>query len=387
MRLLWVVPRFGLDVVGGAETLVRKLATCATPAGWTSEVATTCAVDHETWANVLPPGSSEEAGLLVHRFPIGDRDPARYERLHPRILDGTATYADEVEWLAHSVWAPGLDEFLERSGEDYDLVVLAPYLFGTTVWGAFVHPDRSALLPCLHDEAYARLETVRRAFESVRGCLFNSDAEARLAERLYGARDGAVVGMGFEAPTSPPAAAFAAARGLDSYLLYAGRLEEGKRVDVAVEYAVRYAAERTDPPQLVLAGRGSYTPPPRAADVVVEAGSLSGEESRAAKAEALALVVPSVLESLSIVLLEAWLEGTPALVAGGSDVLREHCERSGGGLTFDSYEEFSDALDRLREDEGERARLGAAGRAYVLENYSWPAVRDRFGSAVEKLAR
>ena len=57
MRVLWVVPRFGEAVVGGAETLVRELATRALPNGWTSEVATTCAVDHETWENAVSPGT------------------------------------------------------------------------------------------------------------------------------------------------------------------------------------------------------------------------------------------------------------------------------------------------------------------------------------------
>ena len=76
------------------------------------------------------------------------------------------------------------------------------------------------------------------------------------------------------------------------YLLYAGRIEEGKRVDVAVEYALRYASERPNPPQLVLIGRGSYDPPEDAAEVVVDAGFVSPEERRAAYAEAVALVNP-----------------------------------------------------------------------------------------------
>lgn len=384
MRLLWVVPRYGADVVGGAETLVRSLATRAVPGDWTSEVASTCAVDHETWANVHPPGTAVENGVPVHRFEVGKRDPARYERLHPRILDGTARYADEIEWLANSVWAPGLDAFLEREGTSYDLIVLAPYLFGTTIWGAFVCPERSALLPCLHDEPYARLETVRRAFTAVRGTIFNTQAEADLAARLYDVRDEAVVGMGFDVPSSPPAADFG--RELGPYLLYAGRLEAGKRVDIAVEYAVRYAAERRDAPKLVLAGRGSYRPPQSAEGVVVEAGALGPEESRAAKAGALALVVPSVLESLSIVLLEGWLEGTPALVAAGSEVLRSHVEASGGGIAFETYEDFRDALDQLRSNRGAAQELGAAGREYVADAYGWPAVRARFQSAIERLA-
>ena len=143
---------------------------------------------------------------------------------------------------------------------------------------------------------------------------------------------------------------------------------------------------RGELPRLVLAGHGSSRPPGWAREVVVEVGALEGEERRAARSEALSLVVPSVLESLSIVLLETWLEGTPALVAGASAVLREHCDESGGGCAFDTYEEYRDALDRLRDDPALRSELGEAGRAYVTERYNWPAVRERFAAAVESLA-
>ena len=91
------------------------------------------------------------------------------------------------------------------------------------------------------------------------------------------------------------------------------------------------------------------------------------------------------MESLSIVLMEAWLEGTPALVDEGSAVLREHAERSGGALLFDSYESYRDGLDRLRAEPATREQLGAAGREYVLGAYGWPVVRARFREAVESL--
>src|SRR4029450_3501926 len=107
-----------------------------------------------------------------------------------------------------------------------------------------------------------------------------------------------------------------------------------------------------NPPQLVLIGQGSYDPPEDAAEVVVDAGFVSPEERRAAYAEAFALVTPSHLESLSIVLMEAWLEGTPAVVAAGSEVLREHSERSGGGLAFGSYDQYRDAVDKLLSEPG-----------------------------------
>ena len=108
VRLLWVVPRFGAGLVGGAEMLVRGLATRALPDEWRSEIATTCATNHFTWANELPPGTAEEDGVTVHRFPVGGRDGARYKNLHPRILSGEASYAEELEWLANSVWSPEL---------------------------------------------------------------------------------------------------------------------------------------------------------------------------------------------------------------------------------------------------------------------------------------
>ena len=385
MRLLWVVPRFGAGVVGGAETLVRGLVAHGTPADWVSEVATTCALDHFSWANVLPAGVSREDGITVHRFPVGPRDPRRYEELHERIVDRPA-YTDELEWLAHSVWSPQLERFLEDEADGYDLALFAPYLFGTTVWGAQVAPDRSVVIPCLHDEPYARLRTVRRLLARVRGCLFNSDAEQRLAERLVPGVRGGVVGAGFDARDEAAASGFARARGLGSYVVYAGRLEEGKRVDVLVEYAVRYAAERRPAPKLVLIGDGRYQPPPSTRGVVVRVGFVPPEERRAAYAGAIALVSASRLESLSLVVLEAFLERTPAVVAVGSAVMREHCERSGGGFVFGSYERYRDALDRLLAAPDLRREMGAAGRAYVREHYSWPAVRERLEQVVTRLA-
>jgi glycosyltransferase involved in cell wall biosynthesis len=386
LQLLFVVPRYGGSTVGGAERLVGELAARAVPDGWHAEVATTTATNHYTWENELPPGESVEDGMVVRRFEVGARDAVRYEQLHPHILGGDADYATELEWLGNSVWSPGLQRFVEDRAEAYDLVLFAPYLFGTTVWGAQLAPDRSVLVPCLHDEPYARLATIRRLLGSVRGCVFNSEAEQRLAHNLAGIRRAGVVGLGFEPPEAAPAVHFAEPRGLGRYVLYAGRIEEGKRVNVAVEYALRHAEERADAPKLVLIGSGTYEPPEEAAGIVVRAGFLPDDERRAAYAEALALVNPSELESFSIVLMEAWLEGTPALVAAGSDVMREHVDRSGGGLTFASYEEYRDAVDALVADEERRRELGAAGKTYVLEQYSWPVVRQRFRDTVELLA-
>ena len=157
-------------------------------------------------------------------------------------------------------------------------------------------------------------------------------------------------------------------------------------MNVAVDHVLALAGERPDAPALVLMGRGGYRPPASARGRVVELGYVDDDAKRAVYAGALALVNPSEMESLSLVLMEAWLEGTPAIVAAGSEVMADHVGRSGGGMTFASYEDFRAAVARLLDDPAERERMGARGRAYVLEEYGWPAVWERLEAVAGRLA-
>ncbi|MEQ9093721.1 MAG: glycosyltransferase, partial [Miltoncostaeaceae bacterium] len=194
---------------------------------------------------------------------------------------------------------------------------------------------------------------------------------------------GGVVGAGLDPPEGPAPSGFAASHGLGRYLLYAGRLERGKRVDIAVEYAARLITESAPDLRLVLIGSGSYQPPRHLRDRVLRVGYVDDTTKRAAYAEALALVNPSEMESLSLVLLEAWREGTPALVAHGSEVMREHCERSGGGVAFRDYAGFASAVRSLLDDPVRAVAMGAAGRDYVAGEYGWDAVATRFRAVLD----
>jgi glycosyltransferase involved in cell wall biosynthesis len=97
-------------------------------------------------------------------------------------------------------------------------------------------------------------------------------------------------------------------------------------------------------------------------------------------------VHPSSYESLSITVLDAWEGERPVLVNGRCEVTREHCERSGGGLWFDSYASFEVTVDRLVADADLRGRLGAAGKAYVEAHYRWPSLVQRYRAFLESLA-
>jgi glycosyltransferase involved in cell wall biosynthesis len=90
--------------------------------------------------------------------------------------------------------------------------------------------------------------------------------------------------------------------------------------------------------------------------------------------------MPSAFESLSIVIMESWLCGVPVLVNAKSEVLKEHCAISSGGRSFDSLQEFSDALywfsDPKNGSKLEKMRVN--GRKYVERNYGWDAVESKY---------
>jgi glycosyltransferase involved in cell wall biosynthesis len=85
------------------------------------------------------------------------------------------------------------------------------------------------------------------------------------------------------------------------------------------------------------------------------------------------------------VALEAWKLGRPVLANGRCNVLEGQCLRSNGGLFYDDYTEFTATLRRLVEQPELRARLGAAGQAYVEREYDWDVVEGRVAAFLEGL--
>ena len=89
-------------------------------------------------------------------------------------------------------------------------------------------------------------------------------------------------------------------------------------------------------------------------------------------------MIPSSLESLSLSLLEAFSVRTPVLVDERSEVLKEHCLRSNGGLYYREYDEFYYSLKLLLSSGQLRRLMGDNGFAYVRENYDWQKIVKRY---------
>jgi glycosyltransferase involved in cell wall biosynthesis len=386
VKVAFVTPRYGPSVIGGAEAAARMLAErICRKDGWEVDVLTSCAVDHLTWENVEPSGSSVLDGVTVHRFEAAGRRLLDYFELDGRlrVAPRTATLAESRRWVAlNGPICPGLVDAVAAT--DADVVACYPYLFATTVDAIAASPVPTVLHPAAHDEPALYLAAFRRSFADVDGFVYHTRAERDLLQHACGIADRPqiVLGLGVEPPSGR------GRRGGDllgtgerPYLCYLGRVDAYKGCSMLVEYFAAYKERHPGDLALALVGPVSIEMPDHP-DVVVT-GAVSEEDKWDLLAGATALVNPSAYESFSLVLLEAWTAGRPAVVNASCAATMEHCALSGGGLWFDSFRSFEVALDRLCASPELRAALGEAGRAYTVEHFGWESIIDRYTGFVE----
>lgn len=391
MRLCFVAPRSLETTVGGAERLLKDYAHHLQQQGHEVTVFSTCAVNHFTWANELAAGEHVVDGLRTVRFPVSvPGDPVLMSRLNRIIAAGLRLpFSCEDEWVRHTGYSESLLRGIADSASDFDAFVFAPYLFASTVFGARVCPEKSVIVPCLHDEAYARFARVQDTLRSCAGVLFNSQPEALLARTLVGALESSrVVGSAVDVPAATDPVRFRDERRLTGQLFsYAGRREAGKNFPLLIEgiTAFNRGCGRAGPATLVLIGTGPETVPDAAAAYVCDVGLASESDKLDAFAASTAVINLSTNESLSYVVLEAWACSVPVIVNARCAVTRFLCERSGGGLWVESIDELCAAMDRMIEDQALAHELGRRGRAYLDQHYSWPVIVSRLEAALQAM--
>ncbi|HEX2699882.1 MAG TPA: glycosyltransferase family 4 protein [Acidimicrobiales bacterium] len=390
MKVAYVVPRYGVEVLGGAEYGARMLAErLVGQLGWEVEVLTTCALDARTWADEYPPGDADLNGVRVRRFrSVAGRDPG-FEAFSAGVLRApeSASSGDEQRWI--DLQGPlNPDVVAAAVDSDADVVVFYPYLYHPTVRGVPAVGRRSVMHPAAHDEPPLRLPLFQEVFTTAGGLVFQTVGERRLAERLFpiASTPQIVMGLGVEPTDGEPAAARRGV-GLDGgepYVLCLGRVDDGKGTGMLARLFAAFKARRPGPLRLVLAGPVVDRPPAHP-DVVVT-GPVGESVKWGLLRGADALVSPSPFEAFSIVLVEAWTAGVPVLVNASCLATSEHVRRSGGGLSFAGYGQFEVAVERLTGDDRLCAALAGRGRDYVARNFTWPAIIDRYRAFLERAA-
>lgn len=380
-----VIPWYGVDTAGGAETHARQLAGALRAADVPVEVWATTARDARTPTEpYYPAGWSEVEGVPVRRFAATQGDLPRMVRHDPRRWNLHLFAHHELNLLRSLTGSDALLEALERERASRRWVFFL-YAFPTSFFGAMIAAERGYLIPCLHDEPYARYATSRFILSAVRHVLANSAPEASLIRELaaLGADRCSVVGEGIDLAARGDGARFRRAHNVEGPLVYfTGRRDDSKNFPLLLHYTQAYWARHGPAFTLVVSGPGALDVAPALRPWVIDLGFVPVAQKHDAYAAADVFCMPSLLESYSIVIMEAWLQGTPVLVHGDCAVTVDQCRQSGGGLWFRSFREFEAAMTVLLRQPALARQLGDEGQRWVRRNCRWEDVVRRFVDVV-----
>lgn len=480
MKIAFVAPLYGEEILGGAEIIGKELAEVFTKSGMDVEVLTTCANEHHAVEDYYSEGESIINGVKIRRFKISRPNLDLYLEITGKIIflyifswenvldcdkkrlldylkkDLDMDWAEDAEikksdddksvyiskgdfwveiilnekresavlksnngrniklftryddnnnllnilsqfgkldreaeklWIKNSLNSDDLYEYIEKNKDEYDYFLFYPYLRGTTYFGSRICPEKSILIPFLHDEGFAYLSIFKEMFEKhCKGIVFHSPPEMELAKKIYDLQNKAkkLIGFGFDLRVFGSETHLRDRYGIcDEYILYSGRIEYMKNIQILINYFEMYKQKNPNRRiNLVLVGdKGADKHrelPMR--DDIINIGCLPYKSQDLADvyAGALFLCQPSVNESFSIVIMESWLQGRPVLVHENCEVTKNHCLMSNGGLWFKNYDDFEECVNFYLNNPAFTKKIGIQGMNYVKVNYNWNRIINKY---------
>lgn len=383
-KIVIVTPWFD-GFVGGAGTQAKGMACEFNRRGVKASVFTTCSLSpyDDWWHDHYSPGRSGIAGVETYRFPVNTvRGP--YDATIRKIGKGSRlTTADEQNFFKYGINSDELIGALEKVLDQNHEVLALPYFQGLTYSALDRYPGKISLIPCFHDEPQFYWGTTKDLLTNAKHIFYNSPEEKQLAIRHYGRAvgrrivEGVVTGEGVEGSCIAEQVADDQLVLPESYFVYVGRKERGKNVPLLCDWFTDHVRQTGARTKLVFLGGGDKQLLPHSPHIL-DFGPVSEATKQRVIRGAKGLINLSVNESFSIVIMEGWLMGVPAIVSAHCAVTTGHVRRANGGLFVESNSDFSASLNFLESNEHERTRLGANGAAYVSRNFSYDAVLQKY---------
>lgn len=386
-KFAFIVQRYGEEILGGAEYMTLQLAEHLQQI-WQIDVITTCAKSYLTWENEYTAGSSVLNGITVHRFPTQHPRKRTQFRIINRLLKLLPRWL-HFAWLCN-FWidkqgprAPELISFLRKNYANYQLMFFVTYLYYTTTRGLDQGFPNAVLISTAHDEPEIQLGHFKPLFQKPQGFIFMTPEERDFIHRQFNNQQipHTVLAMGITQPPPDQLALSAAevqtlAKLEKPFVLYIGRIDKHKGCNALIDYFMRYKTIHQNDHKLVLIGPSSLIIAPH--EDVIYLGRVSEAFKWALIEKMHFLVMPSKFESLSIVILEAWLCKKPVLINNNTPVLRGQLGRSQGGLGYNDEAEFVRHSHELFTNPDLQKACGEAGYQFVQENYSWQYIIDGY---------
>ena len=383
-KIIIVTPWFE-HFAGGAELLARGMAREFNKRGVPTMVFTTCSLSpyHSWWEDHYEPGVYDVGGIEVRRFATM-KARAHYEVVVGKLQRGASlTARDERDFFAYGINSAGLTDALDGYIDgDYEILAL-PYFHGLTHSVVNRYPGKISLVPCFHDEPQFYWGPTETLLRNARHIFFNSPEEKQMTIKHYGQRVGrrlvesTVTGIGVELPVGADEEQAVSERLPDSYFVYAGRKELGKNVHLLCEWFTSYAEKFQRATKLVFIGGGDQSLVPASAHFI-DFGFVSEARKCHLLKHSKGVINLSENESFSLVIMEGWLLGVPAVVSEKCAVTKNHVSRCNGGLYVADSDEFAVALKYLEDNDHIRNTLAANGQQYVSREFSFDAVLSRY---------
>lgn len=387
-KVAFVVQRYGLEVNGGSELSCRLIAEQLKD-HYDIDIITTKAIDYVTWANHYTKDIEQINGITVKRFETEfPRNQREFSKINENLFGKKyRDINDELKWMeAQGPASYKLLEYLKTSHKQYEKIVFFTYLYFTTFHGLQQVPEKSILIPTAHDEPYIYLSMFQSLFNLPKYLLFLTEEEKEFVHKTFKNQHipNDVVGLGIDIPNDYLSEEqFRRQFNIEEpFIVYVGRIDESKGCKELIEYFLKYKKyNKNNPIKLVMVGKSVMDLPKDSS--IISLGFVSEEEKFGAIKSSELLVMPSKFESFSIALLEGMYLEKPVLVNGHCDVLVGHCKRGNAGLYYTNYAEFEYCLNLISGNKSLGSGLGKNGHKYVVDNYQWENIIDKFISAIE----
>lgn len=406
MHIVFVLPRF-YPYRGGYENSILTLAKYLVARRHRATVFTTTAEDLEAfWLpgfKIFPEEQLSIDGVTVRRFPI---DYNALRRRATRLLGLSPYWRWKAQYWRPSFAVHGLADALRTV--DADLIHVGPLPYNSLMYAGLHAGERRGIpvvaTPCSHlgepgsnavRQHYLRPHQVAllRRCNQV-SCMTATERdhlldlgvpEAKLAVTPFG--------IDLQNATGGDPGFLPRKYNIDGpIVLHLGMKAYEKGSETLVE-AMKLLWAHDSNAWLVMAGPSLST----FDSFLARAGAgcprllnlppFADEEKRYLLASATIVAQPSRVESLGLVLIEAWANRKP-VVAADIEVSRELVRSSGGGVTapFGDAPCLAQAIEELLGDPAARERMGAGGFRKATE-YEGDAPWKNFAEAFERLQR
>lgn len=399
MKIAIICQRFGKEIIGGAESHCYHLAQMlADQADIHVEILTTRAIDYMSWKNHFPKEvQSIQKNWLIRRFSVLFERQTKLFGIYNRYIYPAlkGKFPKKIDLLLEKVWyvlqgpyCPSLVKHIENNQNNFDKILFFTYLYYPTICGAKVLPKNSYLIvPTCHDEPALYFWSTASLLNAAKQILVNTEAEKKLIAPFMENKKAVMDTLGIHISEQITAISTNLDSAAEDYILYVGRLDDGKNLRELFEFFKNYKAKNPlNVLKLKLIGPNSTGFEVDSNPDITYEGMVSEKAKIDLIQKAKAIIHPSHLESLSLVVLEALYLERPVILNTYCSVFAEYESKIDAVIGYKNINDFIHALDEINKLYDKPAKLKQVtkkARKWVDENYSKNTIKRKLLTALK----